>query len=125
MWQSLSFGANYKAAYCMSVCPAGEDVIAPFLADRSKFLADFVKPLQEKAETVYVIPSSERRGARHAPLSKEAGQASARKLASSIVTRLRARTSVDIPAGTLGRNRRDLSLLLSRGGGTRIHDPHP
>ncbi len=26
MWQSLSFGANYKAAYCMSVCPAGEDV---------------------------------------------------------------------------------------------------
>ena len=29
MWQSLSFGANYKAAYCMAVCPAGEDVIAP------------------------------------------------------------------------------------------------
>jgi epoxyqueuosine reductase QueG len=23
MWQSLSFGANYKAAYCHSVCPAG------------------------------------------------------------------------------------------------------
>src|SRR5438552_6501524 len=22
MWQSLSFGANYKAAYCMAVCPA-------------------------------------------------------------------------------------------------------
>src|SRR6187401_405494 len=34
MWQSLSFGANYKAAYCLAVCPAGEDVIAPFLADR-------------------------------------------------------------------------------------------
>src|SRR6059058_4345257 len=27
MWQSLAFGANYKAAYCMAVCPAGEDVI--------------------------------------------------------------------------------------------------
>src|SRR3954469_25377183 len=27
MWQSLSFGANYKAAYCLSVCPAGEEVI--------------------------------------------------------------------------------------------------
>src|SRR5262245_56591341 len=27
MWQSLSFGANYKAAYCLAVCPAGEDVI--------------------------------------------------------------------------------------------------
>ena len=24
MWQSLSFGANYKAAYCLSVCPAAE-----------------------------------------------------------------------------------------------------
>ena len=23
MWQSLSFGANYKAAYCLAVCPAG------------------------------------------------------------------------------------------------------
>ena len=27
MWQSLGFGPNYKAAYCMAVCPAGEDVI--------------------------------------------------------------------------------------------------
>ena len=24
MWQSLSFKANYKAAYCLAVCPAGE-----------------------------------------------------------------------------------------------------
>src|SRR5437868_8276055 len=31
MWQSLSFGANYKAAYCLAVCPAGEDVIGPYL----------------------------------------------------------------------------------------------
>ena len=29
MWQSLSHGANYKSAYCMAVCPAGEDVIGP------------------------------------------------------------------------------------------------
>src|SRR5215472_17152053 len=40
MWQSLSFGANYKAAYCMSVCPAGEEVIGPFLTDRKEFLKD-------------------------------------------------------------------------------------
>lgn len=25
MWQSLSFGANYKAAHCIAVCPTGED----------------------------------------------------------------------------------------------------
>ncbi|HSP15721.1 MAG TPA: SCP2 sterol-binding domain-containing protein [Thermoanaerobaculia bacterium] len=59
MWQSLAFGPNYKAAYCLSVCPAGEDVIGPFLADRPKFLQTIVKPLQEKEETVYVLPNSD------------------------------------------------------------------
>lgn len=59
MWQSLSFGANYKAAYCLAVCPAGEEVIAPFLADRRSFTADVVAPLQDKIETVYVVPGSD------------------------------------------------------------------
>ena len=59
MWQSLSFGANYKAAYCMAVCPAGEDVIAPFLTNRKQFLDDVVRPLQNKTETVYVVPNSD------------------------------------------------------------------
>lgn len=54
MWQSLSFGANYKAAYCMAVCPAGEDVIGPFLANRKEYLNDIVRPLQNKEEVVYV-----------------------------------------------------------------------
>ncbi len=59
MWQSLSHGANYKAAYCMAVCPAGEDVIGPFLEDRSGFLDAVVRPLQEKEEPVYVVPASD------------------------------------------------------------------
>ncbi|MCH7689257.1 MAG: SCP2 sterol-binding domain-containing protein, partial [Planctomycetes bacterium] len=59
MWQSLSFGANYKAAYCLAVCPAGEDVIGPYLADKKTHLKENVKPLQEKAETVYVLRNSE------------------------------------------------------------------
>ena len=59
MWQSLSFGANYKSAYCMAVCPAGEDVIAPFLTDRTEYLKDVVRPLQEKEETVYVVAASD------------------------------------------------------------------
>lgn len=59
MWQSLSFGPSYKAAYCLSVCPAGEEVLRPFLADRSGFLAQVVKPLQAKVETVYVQPRSD------------------------------------------------------------------
>ncbi len=59
MWQSLSYGANYKAAYCMAVCPAGEDVITPFLNERKLFLDDVVRPLQRKEETVYVVPGSD------------------------------------------------------------------
>ncbi|OLP18632.1 4Fe-4S ferredoxin [Leptolyngbya sp. 'hensonii'] len=58
-WQSLSYGANYKAAYCMAVCPAGEDVIGPFLTQRKAFLQDVVKPLQEKVEPIYVVPGSD------------------------------------------------------------------
>lgn len=58
-WQSLSFGANYKAAYCLAVCPAGEDVFAPFRDDRTGFVADVVKPLQQKEETLYVLAGSD------------------------------------------------------------------
>jgi hypothetical protein len=59
MWQSLSFGANYKAAYCLAVCPAGEEVIGPFLADRAEFVSEMVRPLQQKEETIYVVPRSD------------------------------------------------------------------
>lgn len=59
MWQSLSFGANYKAAYCLAVCPAGEDVIGPYLTDKSAHLQGTVRPLQEKEETVYVVAGSD------------------------------------------------------------------
>jgi SCP-2 sterol transfer family len=59
MWQSLGFGPNYKAAYCLAVCPAGEDVIGPFLRERATYLREVVRPLQEKAETVYVTPGSD------------------------------------------------------------------
>ncbi len=58
-WQSLAFGPNYKAAYCLSVCPAGDDVLGPFKSDRKGFLDEVVKPLQEKEETVYVVPKSD------------------------------------------------------------------
>lgn len=59
MWQSLAFGPNYKAAYCMAVCPAGEDVISPYLADKGGFLREVVKPLQAKEETIYVTKGSD------------------------------------------------------------------
>ena len=34
-------------------------MIGPFLADRGGFLDEVVKPLQQKTETVYVVPKSD------------------------------------------------------------------
>lgn len=58
-WQSLSFGPNYKSAYCLAVCPAGEDVIGPYLKDKGRHLQEVVKPLQQKEEPVYVVKGSD------------------------------------------------------------------
>jgi len=59
MWQSLAFGANYKAAYCLAVCPAGEEVIGPYLVDKATHVQAIVRPLQEKEEAVYVVAGSD------------------------------------------------------------------
>src|SRR5262245_37405133 len=59
IWQSLSFGANYKAAYCLAVCPAGADVIGPYLTNKAGHVQATVRPLQERQETVYVVPGSD------------------------------------------------------------------
>lgn len=59
MWQSLAYKPNYKAAYCIAVCPAGEDHLAPFLTDRAGYLATTVKPLTAKRETIYVVAGSD------------------------------------------------------------------
>lgn len=62
MWQSLSFGPSYKAAYCLAVCPAGDDVIGHYLTNKKQFLDEIVRPLQDKAETVYVTAGSDAEG---------------------------------------------------------------
>lgn len=59
LWQSLAFGPNYKAAYCLSVCPAGEDVIRPYLTDKKAHVKETLRPLQEKQETIYVLKNSD------------------------------------------------------------------
>lgn len=59
MWQSLAFGGTYKCVYCLAVCPAGEDVIGPFLTDKRAYLNEVVRPLRKKEETVYVVPGSD------------------------------------------------------------------
>ncbi|MEA1834289.1 SCP2 sterol-binding domain-containing protein [Methylobacterium durans] len=58
-WQSLSYGPNYNAAYCIAVCPAGEDVIGPYLADKAEHLRAVVDPLKKRTEPVYVVRGSD------------------------------------------------------------------
>jgi epoxyqueuosine reductase QueG len=53
-WQSLSYGPTYNAAYCIAVCPAGDDVIGPYLADKRSHMQAVFDPLIKKSETVYV-----------------------------------------------------------------------
>ncbi len=59
MWQSLSYGICNKSSYCLAVCPAGEERIGPYLADRKSYIQQVVKPLQNKQEFVFVIPGSD------------------------------------------------------------------
>ncbi|NTV14845.1 MAG: 4Fe-4S ferredoxin [Desulfobulbaceae bacterium] len=59
MWQSLAYKPCYKSVYCLAVCPAGDDVIPQYLEDKKAFIAEVVQPLQQKTETVYVLPGSD------------------------------------------------------------------
>lgn len=59
MWQSLSFKPGYKAAYCLSVCPAGSDVLGPYMEDKVEYRKRILDPLLAKPETVYVLKNSD------------------------------------------------------------------
>ncbi|MBX3509425.1 epoxyqueuosine reductase [Parvibaculum sp.] len=59
MWQSLSFKPGYKAAYCLSVCPAGSDVLGPYVEDKVEYRKRILDPLLAKPETVYVLKNSD------------------------------------------------------------------
>ncbi|MCM3882308.1 4Fe-4S binding protein [Frankia sp. R82] len=59
MLQSLLFEPTYKSAYCMAVCPAGEDVIGPYLADRARYRDEVLLPLRRHPEPIYVRSGSQ------------------------------------------------------------------
>jgi ferredoxin len=78
MWQSLASPPGYKSGYCVAVCPAGEDVLGPYLDDRKSFMDTVLRPLQDKRETLYVLPSSRaqehaRRRFPHKPVKEVTG----------------------------------------------------
>ncbi|MGW1170624.1 hypothetical protein [Streptomyces sp. NPDC002550] len=43
MWQSLASSPDY----CVAVCPAGEDVLGPYLDDRKTFMDTVLRPLRD------------------------------------------------------------------------------
>jgi epoxyqueuosine reductase QueG len=59
VWQSLTHGGGYRCGYCMSVCPAGEDVIGSYLESKKGYVSSVVKPLKIREEPVYVIRGTE------------------------------------------------------------------
>jgi len=54
-WQSLTYGHSYRCSYCMAVCPAGEETVEQYRADKKGYVKQFVEPLVSKKEPVYVI----------------------------------------------------------------------
>ena len=59
MWESLGYGPGYKAANCVAVCPAGEDLIGSFRANTKGFVSEVVRPFQDKKEKVYAVKGSD------------------------------------------------------------------
>lgn len=58
-WQSLAFKPSYKAAYCIAVCPAADDVLGGFIDRNAEHLARVVKPLTERVEDIFVVAGSD------------------------------------------------------------------
>ena len=58
-WQSLAFGPNYKAAYCLAVCPAGTDIIGLYQNTKKQFADEVMRPLLDKEEDIFVIAGSD------------------------------------------------------------------
>jgi len=59
VWQSLTHGGGYRCGYCMSVCPAGEDVIGSYIEDKKGYVSTVVKPLKDREEPVYILSGAE------------------------------------------------------------------
>ena len=58
LWQSLMFRISYRCGYCVGVCPAGEEPKERYLRDKAAYIQQVLKPLQDKAEPVYVLAGS-------------------------------------------------------------------
>jgi len=58
MWQNLAYKSTLKCGYCVAVCPAGDDIIDEYLDSPEQYGIDVVRPLQDRAEEIYVLAGS-------------------------------------------------------------------
>jgi NAD-dependent dihydropyrimidine dehydrogenase PreA subunit len=105
IWQSLGFGPNYKAAYCMAACPAGDDVIGPFLGVRR--------------------PRLGRRGVRFEAVPPQEAQAGRWRPSARVDPDLPVRPPSRLPEARLGGPGRHVPLRIHRGGARRGDGHHP
>jgi ferredoxin len=128
MWQSLSFGANYKAAYCLSVCPAGEERDRSVPRRSPAIHARDAQAAAGEAGNHLCRARHRRRGFRPAQPAQRAGQDRSLRIAAAIFDpRLFARSAPCLPARAIEGASRDLSLHFHRsraGGGDNCH-PRP
>lgn len=71
MWQSLMFRMSYRCGYCMSVCPAGEDVKQVYLENKKMHVDRILKPLRNRQERIYVMAGSRAEAKARRNTSKE------------------------------------------------------
>ena len=58
MWQSLSFGANYKAAYCLASARLGRMSSAPTSTIARRFMDLVLQAAAGRSASAYVLPNS-------------------------------------------------------------------
>lgn len=114
VWQSLSFGANYKAAYCMAVCPAGEDVIGPYLASKKNLRRRNHAPTAGEARTGVCRARLGRGGARRETSSAQDGAACASFAAAAEHCQPAVGNAADIPTSRRRETGRHLPFRFHR-----------
>ena len=87
----------------MAVCPAGEDVIGPFLDDRKGFLETVVSPLQAKEETLYVVPGSDAQDHARKRFPHKTDQVGRQRTAARLDSRLLGEPAARLPAEPIRR----------------------
>ncbi len=60
VWQAMTYGGGYRCGYCMSVCPAGIDLIGAYLDRGKTYVREVVDPLKSRRENIYLLPDSDK-----------------------------------------------------------------